>query len=878
MSEQRVHLLSEDTQDSGAKPVDSAKQGEEEAPLPKPISYCKLYTYISGVEKVFLIVGTLASMATGVGLPLIAIMFGDITNDAKITDSDFSGIANSMKPTAYRMFYIGAAIFVTSYLMFAFWMMLGERVAIQIRVAYFRAVLRQDVEWFDTSNPQELSTKINQQCMLVQKAVGEKVATVIMGLMMLLTGLFIAFFRGWQMALILLALGPLIIFAMGLLTKAVQTSEKRSQLAYAKSGGHAEQAIANIRTVAAFGGEEQELRKYNAHLEESRNEGIKSALRAGSGIGVFWFTIFLAYGVGFYLGGIAIKNGWQDTHGNEYNAGQILTVFFSVIFGMFSFAFAAPSLRSIGEGIAAGTLIFQLIERQPKIDFSEFDSSVDIKALHGEIQLRNVHFAYPSRPDQPVLRNVSIAFQPGETTAIVGATGSGKSTIIQIIERFYDPGAGEVLLDGHDLKSLNMKTVRKSLIGYVGQEPVLFNNSILENIRFGKEDASEQEVVEALQQANAWDFVQTLDHGLHTNVGALGSKLSGGQKQRLAIARAIIKKPKILLLDEATSALDRRSEQIVQQALEKVSQGLTTIVIAHRLSTIQNADKIVALEKGQVSEIGTHAQLLQNDEGVYAKLVKAQIYAQQEEEDEESDEEDDGQDGNEGQGGENPEQEIEELPVEEPSFEKQQSGSPVKEPLLEHQVSSSRSLRSPKKKRRATSKGVVLDANAYLKEVDEEQKTQQEGLQKIVEEKKNTINARLFAYSKKFPCAFFMGLFSAMGLGLTFPLFALVFSEAVFRLNFFTTLPVLRPPDYYDSYKLRCLEFVIIGAASGVMQFLMMYFFSVIGQNITLDIRRKLYENILRKPVSWFDREGNEAGKLNSVLSADTGQLNSVTS
>ena len=265
---------------------------------------------------------------------------------------------------------------------------------------------------------------------------------------------------------------------------------------------------------------------------------------------------------------------------------------------MFSLGQAAPNLRAIGEGIAAGTLIFSIIDRKPGIDYSKFDESIDIKNLEGAITLESVKFAYPSRPDEPVLKQVSMQFAPGETTAIVGPTGSGKSTIIQLIERFYDPEFGTVTIDGHDLRKLDIKKLRKTLIGYVGQEPVLFNTSILENIRFGREDATEEEVTDALKKANAWEFVQFLEKGIQTDVGTLGSKLSGGQKQRLAIARAIIKKPKILLLDEATSALDRRSEQLVQHALEQVSQGLTTIVIAHRLSTIQGAHKIIVLNKG----------------------------------------------------------------------------------------------------------------------------------------------------------------------------------------------------------------------------------------------------------------------------------------
>jgi ATP-binding cassette subfamily B (MDR/TAP) protein 1 len=231
---------------------------------------------------------------------------------------------------------------------------------------------------------------------------------------------------------------------------------------------------------------------------------------------------------------------------------------------------------------------------------------LDNESVKGLIELKNVCFTYPTRPDQQVLKNLSCRFEPGKTTAIVGPSGSGKSTVIQLIERFYDPDSGQVLLDGMDIIQINLKSLRTTL-GYVGQEPVLFNTSIRENLKFGKANATDEEIIAALESANAYDFISAKmgEGGIDTVVGAAGGQLSGGQKQRIAIARAFIKKPKILLLDEATSALDKKNERMVQEAIDRIRKSLgavTTIVIAHRLSTIKDSDNILVMKHGELKE------------------------------------------------------------------------------------------------------------------------------------------------------------------------------------------------------------------------------------------------------------------------------------
>jgi ATP-binding cassette subfamily B (MDR/TAP) protein 1 len=284
-----------------------------------------------------------------------------------------------------------------------------------------------------------------------------------------------------------------------------------------------------------------------------------------------------------------------------------------------------PNITAFAKAKAGAYNIFTMIEQKPTINVDSADAK-ELSSVQGHIEFRNVQFSYPSRPDVIIFRDFSLDIPASKTVAIVGGSGSGKSTVVSLIERFYDPSGGEVLLDGTNIRSLNLKWLRGQ-IGLVNQEPALFATSIKENILYGKPDATEKEIEEACKAANAHTFVSQLPQGYNTQVGERGVQMSGGQKQRIAIARAILKNPTILLLDEATSALDASSEQIVQEALDRVMVGRTTVVVAHRLSTIQNADTIAVVQEGVIVEMGNHAALLEKN-GAYTSLVRLQGMAQ----------------------------------------------------------------------------------------------------------------------------------------------------------------------------------------------------------------------------------------------------------
>ncbi|KAL1791347.1 ATP-binding cassette sub-family B member 5 [Sigmodon hispidus] len=386
--------------------------------------------------------------------------------------------------------------------------------------------------------------------------------------------------------------------------------------AYSKAGAVAEEVLSSIRTVTAFGAQEKELQRYTQNLKDAKDVGIKKAIASKLSLGAIYFFINGAYGLAFWYGTSLIFGGEPG-----YTIGTILAVFFSVIHSSYCIGSAAPHLETFTVARGAAFNIFQVIDKKPNIDnFST--AGYKPECIEGNIEFKNVSFSYPSRPSVKILKSLSLKIKSGETVALVGPSGSGKSTIVQLLQRLYDPEEGCITVDENDIRAQNVRHYREH-IGVVSQEPVLFRTTIGNNIKFGREGVSEEEMEQAAREANAYDFIMALPKKFNTLVGERGIQMSGGQKQRIAIARALVRKPKILILDEATSALDTESESAVQTALEKASKGRTTIVVTHRLSTVCGADLIVAMKEGMVAEKGTHAELMAK-QGLYYSLAMAQ--------------------------------------------------------------------------------------------------------------------------------------------------------------------------------------------------------------------------------------------------------------
>ncbi|KAM9697563.1 phosphatidylcholine translocator ABCB4-like isoform 2-T6 [Dama dama] len=354
--------------------------------------------------------------------------------------------------------------------------------------------------------------------------------------------------------------------------------------------------------------------RYQKHLEIAKRIGIKKTISANISMGTAFLLIYASYALAFWYGSTLVI-------AKEYTIGNAITVFFSILIGAFSIGQAAPCIDAFANARGAAYAIFAIIDNDPKIDsFSERGHKPD--NIKGNLEFEDVHFSYPARPDVKILKGLNLRVESGQTAALVGNSGCGKSTAVQLVQRLYDPDVGRIIIDGQDIRTFNVKYLRE-IIGVVSQEPVLFATTIAENIRYGRGSVTMDEIKQAVKEANAYEFIMRLPQKFDTLVGERGVQLSGGQKQRITIARALVRNPKILLLDEATSALDTESEAEVQAALDKTREGRTTIVIAHRLSTIRNADVIAGFDDGVIVEQGSHRELMKK-EGVYFRVVNTQ--------------------------------------------------------------------------------------------------------------------------------------------------------------------------------------------------------------------------------------------------------------
>uniref|UniRef100_A0A9J7Z4T4 ABC-type xenobiotic transporter n=1 Tax=Cyprinus carpio carpio TaxID=630221 RepID=A0A9J7Z4T4_CYPCA len=585
----------------------------------------EIFRYADGVDIFLMLLGTIMSMANGAVLPLMVIVFGDMTNSF-VDDT----IADNLPPSeclncmivlflhlrhAINYSIMGFVVLVAAYMQVAFWTLAAGRQVKKLRKKFFHSIMKQEIGWFDVNETGQLNTRLTDDVYKINEGIGDKLGMLLQSLSTFLAGIIIGFVKGWKLTLVILAISPLLGISAAIIGKVMTSFTSREQTAYAKAGAVAEEVLSSIRTVFAFGGQKKEILRYHKNLEDAKNIGIRKAITVNIAMGFTFFMIFMSYALAFWYGSTLILAG-------EYDIGMLLTIFFSVVIGAYGIGQTSPNIQSFSSARGAAHKVFQIIDHEPKINsFSEEGYKLDF--VKGNIEFKNIHFTYPSRQDVKVLNGMNLKVMSGQTIALVGSSGCGKSTTIQLLQRFYDPQEGTVTIDGHDIRSLNVRGLRE-LIGVVSQEPVLFATTIAENIRYGRQDVTQEEIEQAAHEANAYDFIMKLPDKFETLAGERGTQMSGGQKQRIAIARALVRNPKILLLDEATSALDAESETIVQAALDKVRLGRTTIIVAHRLSTIRNADVIAGFQNGEIVELGTHDELMER-KGIYQSLVTMQV-------------------------------------------------------------------------------------------------------------------------------------------------------------------------------------------------------------------------------------------------------------
>jgi len=837
------------------EPKETFKKLEAEA---ESVNFKTLLRYATPRDKLLMTIGGIAAVANGAALPAFSILFGNVSD--KLVPGAESDLLKEIGIISAEFLGLGIASFILSYISFATWMITSERQTIEIRKRYFRSLLSQEIAFFDSINPNEISSKIAEECFQIQGGIGEKVATFIYSISMLITGFVIGYIFGWQLALVLTSVIPLIAISGTLFVVSIQKQTTYTAKSYAEAGAISEEALNGIKTVASLSGQEKELGRYKGALVKHKKTTAKFAIFSGAAMGLVWFSLFGMYALGFWYGAKLIHDRTENAiRGRPYQGGDVLIVFFSIMFAGFSISQASPAFKKFAEAKSAGGRAFKIIDRKSQISVED-EGGIKPDSIQGVVEFKDVKFAYPSKPDRPVLKGISLTANTNEKVAFVGESGCGKTTCVQLIERFYDFESGSLTIDGHEVKELNLRWLREN-IGYVGQEPVLFATSIKENLLLAKEDATDEEVWDALKKANASDFVSLLPDKLNTFVGTNATQLSGGQKQRLAIARAILKNPAILLLDEATSALDRKNELEIQKTLDEIAKGRTTITIAHRLTTVQNADKIVVFDQGQIVEQGSHEELV-NKKGRYYHLQKLQIQIQEEEEKAISK----GEEGN-----VLDPQEIDDVPNER-TIEMMEANNLSKKAIDEIDIINTQPqamrVKPPENLDPTVQESPEFVALDVEKNAEEKKKAKKAARAKAEKQ----LTRRLLDLNKEGRGLLIVGLIFSGLAGTCFPFSAIIISSY---------LEVFADPDAPDftSRSVRyAIYYIIIGLASFVFGTIQLSVLNIVGENLSRKIRIEVFKKYLYNEIGWFDLPENAPGVLISRLSTESGLVNSLAS
>ena len=491
----------------------------------------------------------------------------------------------------------------------------GERAVLRLRRELYGHVLEQETAFFDFNKTGELMSRLSADCSVLQNAVSVNISMALRNLAGALGGLVLLILTSPLLAAIVLVVIPPVAAFAGVYGRKISGYSRKAQDALAVASTVAEETISGIRTVRYFAQETFEKNRYARALEESLEAARSRILQ------ISWFTAF-ASAFGFAAIAGVLWYGGRLVVSGQMSVGDLTQFLLYLMVVAFSVAALGGLWGDFMSALGAARRVFEILERKPAFSAQ---TGAKLKSLTGEVEFRDVDFSYPARPDVTVLKNLSLRLEAGRSIALVGASGSGKTTVASLLVRLYDPTRGAILIDGHPIQDLEPNWLRQN-IGVVSQEPILISASVEENIRYGKSGATDQEVHEAARIANAHDFISKFPEGYQTLVGERGIQLSGGQKQRVAIARAVLKDPRILILDEATSALDTESEGVVQEALNRIMRGRTSLIIAHRLATIRGADLVLVMEAGRVMESGTHTELMSREGSLYLKLINKQVF------------------------------------------------------------------------------------------------------------------------------------------------------------------------------------------------------------------------------------------------------------
>ncbi|KAK4470216.1 hypothetical protein MN116_005792 [Schistosoma mekongi] len=775
-----------------------------------------LFQYADSTDYCILLMAAICATVSGASVPLHLLILRYTVNT--FTQDIF--IPENIYQSSKWFALIGVATVMLGFCQDFFINVFTNRQINRIRLLFFGSILRQDIPWFDEQSSGSLINKLSQNIDSIQLGMGSTLGDFLKNLSGFIIGIIINFLVGWKLAIVACAMLPIIGAVFGYFGFLMKRFTVKEITAYSRAGAIACEVLESIRTVVAYGGEKKEVRRYSEQLGMAEKAGLKKSIASGAVNGTIALTVFCFTAILFWYGFKLIIE-------EDYDAGALVTVFINVLLGSIFLGNALPCFQYFMNAQASATEIYGIIERTPQIDKDNHKSR--ILNFSGNVEFKNVTFAYPSRPDIIVLKDFNLSIKSGQTVALVGPSGSGKSTIIHILQRFYDPIKGKVLVEDENIKNLDLKTYR-SQIGYVQQEPVLFQGTISDNIRLGKLDATQAEIEEAAKLANAHDFIKQLPEAYNNFVAERGGGMSGGQKQRIAIARALIRKPKLLLLDEATSALDMKSERVVQMALNRASEGRTVVVVAHRLSTVRNANVIIVLDKGVIRESGTHDELVAQN-GVYAAMLRNQAVLQN---------------------------------VDNKNNEKFDEGPDDKYIVSGKDLSTKLEsiCRSDYNQNDMSVTGeIVPNRKCSLISITSVASNQEKKI-------KRSPTLRILSLNKSELLLIILGCFCCLLSGTTQPAFAILYTE-MYRI-----FPLRSNPDLmFNQLTFICGMMVVVGVLRFLANISQGFLFGKSGGILVTRIRSMVFESMLNQEIGWFDKPENQTGILTAKLANEASKV-----
>lgn len=787
------------------------KTGKEDS-----ISYFRLFEYSTTLDKLCILIGAVCSVLSGLMQPYSMILFGDVTGaivtyafnyNQSLSQEQKDVLAQDLHDAVWsftvQSIGIGFGVIIVTYISTVLLSYSCIRQILRIRKKFLDKTLDQDIAWFDMNQTGDFSTTFTYNISKIEDGIGDKIATFIFFECTVFAGIILAFIKGWKLALVCMVSLPLNSTLLALITLISTKYAKREMEIYGAAGAVAEEVLCSIKTVVAFDGQKKELSRYGKHLVGAMKNNLKRGFLNALSNGLLLFNINACYALSFWFGvTLILEERHLPLEQQTYTPANMVSVFFCTLMATWNFGLGAPILETFGAAKGAAQKIFAVLDSEPKIK-KYMHTGKKLESFSSNITFDNVIFNYPSRPNVKILQGFNLNITNGETVALVGSSGCGKSTCIQLLQRFYDPNEGRILINNVDIKQMNLEWLRQK-IAVVSQEPALFDTTIAENIRLGKLTATQHEIEEAAKKANAHKFIQNLPKGYETVLGERGAQLSGGQKQRIAIARALVRSPEVLLLDEATSALDTTSEAEVQAALDDISGTCTTIIVAHRLSTIRNANRIVVINEGTVLEMGTHAELMKK-EGAYYNLVTSQGLTETEEE---------------------------------------------------------KVTRESKQLSRSVSIACKSIQEETEEDTNEESNITQLNLKDIIC-KVMKINSSEWFY-------IMIGCCSALVSGSALPIFGIIFGSIIGIFGDNSDDQVRNQTIMY------CLCFIIVGIMMGCFTFLQILGFSISSEKLTLKIRKRAFDAMMKQEIGWFDKKENGVGALCAQLSQDAVSVQGV--